>query len=118
MYLPHAFDVGNVRLSTHHTFCTDFQRHSSDFSRQGRQTRHHLVDSGLQLQHLTLNIDLDHLAQIATSDSLGDFGDRPHLIRQVACHPLHIAGTSRTSSVASTSHVIDQQGWRKAIHAG
>lgn len=88
MYLPHAFDVGNVRLSAHHTFRTDFQRYSGDLPRQGRQARHHLVDSGLQLQHLTLDVDLDHLAQIATSDSFGDLGDRPDLIRQVTCHPL------------------------------
>ena len=89
--LPYALDVGHRRLAAHDTLGSDLQGHTRDLACQSRETGHHLVDGRLQVEHLTLHVDVDRPAQVSVGDSLRDLGDRPHLVRQIHGHFLQRA---------------------------
>ena len=84
--LPYALDVGHRRLAAHDTLGSDLERHTRDLARERREPGHHLVDGRLQIEHLTLDIDVDRLAQVSVRDRLRDVRDGPHLVRQVRRH--------------------------------
>jgi hypothetical protein len=84
--LPRSLNALDLCLSAQFSFRADFERDSSDFARKDAELRHHVVDGGLQVEHLALDIDLDLLGEIATGDSGGDVGDRPDLVGDVERH--------------------------------
>jgi hypothetical protein len=79
----HAFDLG---LSAELAFGTNFKRNSSDLTGENTQLGHHVVDGGLEVEHLALDVDLDLLGEIASSDGGGDIRDRPHLVGDIERH--------------------------------
>jgi hypothetical protein len=58
----HTFDLG---LSTKLPFSTNFERDSGDLAGEDTELRHHVVDGGLQVEHLALDINVDLLGQVA-----------------------------------------------------
>ena len=78
--LPHPLDIWDECLPAQHALSSDFKRHAGHLVGQSRQLRHHGIDSHLEIQHLTLHVDVDGAAEVAERNSLGDFRDGAHLV--------------------------------------
>ncbi len=86
VYLPRPVDPWNLSLAAQLPFCPNLQTDTRNLIGENTELRYHLVDSLLQLEHLSLNVNVHDFRQITHSDGLGHFGYRAHLVRQVGSH--------------------------------
>ena len=87
---PSALDTLYASLPTEDTLGTDFQRDTCDLGCERAQLVHHGVDRLLQRGHLTLDLDLHLLYQVAPRDGGHHSRDRWYLIHQVCAHSIHL----------------------------
>ena len=81
--LPSAIDTQHIRTTTELTLRTDLSGHTRDFSGEGAQTFHHVIDGVLQIEEFAAHFHVDGFAEIATCDSCINCGDGAHLRRKV-----------------------------------
>src|SRR5690606_25028986 len=90
--LPGAGDALDVGLTAQPAFGADFAGDAGDLGTERGELVDHGVDGFLQLGDLTARVHGDLLCQVTLGDRGRHFGDRPHLVGEVARHEVHRRG--------------------------
>ena len=107
--LPHARDLGGLRLAAELALDPDLARHACDLGGEPVELVDHRVDRVLQLEELALDVGGDLLAQVAVGDRRRHLGDVAHLSGEVAGHQVDVVG-----QVLPDAADLDRDGGRLA----
>ena len=83
---PRAANSWHLRLPAQFAFGTHFTRYAGNFAGERIELIHHRVDGVFEFEDFAFNIDRDFARQIAAGNGCCNFGDVPHLSRQVTGH--------------------------------
>lgn len=108
-FLPFAVESRDLNLTAEHAFRTDLERDSSDLCSERAELDDHTIDGVLELEHFTLNVDVDLLGQIALGDSLGDRGDGPDLNREVVGEDIDDVGEMQPGAFDTNDNCLSAE---------
>src|SRR5699024_3877741 len=101
--LPDPGDVPHVCLATQLALGPDLTGDPGDLAGEGVQLVDHLVDGVLQVEHLTLSVHGDLLAQVALGDRGRDLRDVADLVGEAVGHRVDVVG----EVLPDTRHALD-----------
>lgn len=103
--LPATLDVVYGCLTAHLTIDTDISGNSLQLPSEGVELADHLINGNFHCQKFSLSMNLDCLAEVSTSNRLGDIGDSTDLLGQVGLRLVSLS-TSEERSEKHTAMVF------------